>query len=170
MSLTDLIPWKKREKGNVPVKMEERQYPTRTLQRDLNAMFDAMRDQFFREVGLGPFDATWNAVSPRVDIVERDEEVEVSVELPGVDRKEIDVTITDDALTISGEKREEHEDHGRGYYRMERAYGAFRRTVPLPVGVDGTKAEATYRKGVLTITLPKIEDARTIQRIPIKTS
>jgi len=166
MSITDLIPWKRGER-EVPVRREEERSPF-ALQQEMNRLFD----EFFRGWGLAPFrgfDEPLDAFSPRVDVVESDKEVAVSAELPGMDEKEIDVSISRGVLTISGEKREEKEDKGKNYYRMERSYGSFQRSIPLPSEVDEGKAEATFNKGVLTITLPKTAEAQVRKRIPIRT-
>jgi HSP20 family protein len=83
--------------------------------------------------------------------------------------KDIDVSLTKDSLTIKGEKKEEKEDKGKNYYRMERSFGSFTRTVPLPAEVDTEKAKADFVKGVLTVTLPKTPKAiKDTKKIPIK--
>jgi HSP20 family protein len=102
-------------------------------------------------------------------VSETDKEIKVSAELPGMDEKDIDVSLTRDSLTIKGEKKQETEDKGEDYYRMERSYGSFTRSIPLPIEVDTDKVQATFKKGVLEITLPKT--ARAIQetrKIPVK--
>jgi len=167
MPITDLIPWRKREEKSVPIRRESEQ-PIGLLQRDFNRMFD----EFFRGFGLAPFRGfgeQWDMFSPRVDVAERDKEIEVSLELPGMDEDDIDVTLSRDTLTVSGEKREESEDRGQNYYHMERSYGSFRRSIPLPAQVDENKAQATFKKGVLTISLPKTAKAQSRKRIPVRT-
>jgi HSP20 family protein len=166
MPITDLIPWRKKEEKAVPIKHEGEQ-STALIQQDFNRMFD----EFFRGFGLAPFHSfgeQWDAFSPRVDVVEKDREIEVSMELPGMDENDIDVTLSRDTLTVSGEKKGEKEDRGRNYYRVERSYGSFRRSIPLPTGVDESKAEATFKKGVLTVSLPKTAETQGRKRIPIK--
>jgi HSP20 family protein len=156
MAIRDLIPWK-REK--VPVRLEE-EAPFGALQRDVNRLFDDFS-------GRSAFPSLWDragadifhAYTPRVDVLETDREVKVSAELPGIDAKDIDISVSHDVLSIRGEKRQENEEKHRGYYRAERSYGAFQRTVPLPRGVQPDKAEADYKKGVLTITFPKSPEA-----------
>lgn len=151
MALKDLIPIRKR---SVPVRREES--PFETLRREMDSLFDSFTRAFdiepFWERRLGDF-------SPSVDVTENDKEVKVSAELPGMDDKDIEVSLSKDSLTIKGEKREEKEDKGKDYYRMERSYGSFSRTIPLPVEVDTDKAEATFKKGVLEIRLPKTAKA-----------
>jgi len=166
MSITDLIPWR-REGGKVPIRREE-EHPMLVLQRDMNRLFD----EFFRGFGLMPFGAfgeRWDVFSPRVDVVESGKEIKVSAELPGMEEGDIEVTLSNDVLTISGEKKEEVENRGKDYYHVERSYGSFRRAIPLPCEVDTDKAEATFKKGVLTVTLPKTVEAQAHKRIPIKT-
>jgi HSP20 family protein len=103
-----------------------------------------------------------------VDVVENDKEIKVSVELPGMEEKDIDVALAQHSLTISGEKRHEKKEKGHNYLRSERSYGAFKRSVPLSSEVDAGKADAAFRNGVLTITLPRKEKAETRKRITIK--
>jgi len=166
MPITSLIPWRRGER-RLPIRREE-EHPLRVLQRDMNRLFD----EFFGGFGLAPFGMfrePWDVFSPRVDVVENDKEVRVSAELPGMDENEIEVSLANDVLTISGEKKEEAEHRGRDYYHMERSYGAFRRSIPLPSEVEADKAEATFKRGVLTVVLPKTEQARARKRIPIRT-
>lgn len=93
--------------------------------------------------------------TPHVDVSENDKEIRISAELPGMNEKDIDITLNHDSLTIKGEKKEEKEDKGKDYYRMERSYGSFFRTIPLHVEVESDKAAASYKKGVLTVKIPK---------------
>lgn len=97
---------------------------------------------------------------PRVDVAETDDEVQVSAELPGMDEKEVEVTIRDRALSIRGEKTTESEHKKRNYHVKERAYGSFQRVVTLPEGVDVDAAKASFKKGVLTIAIPKTHEAK----------
>jgi HSP20 family protein len=92
--------------------------------------------------------------SPAVEVFEKGDKLIVRAEIPGVSKEDVNVDITDDALTIEGERRQESEDRGEGFFRSERSYGRFLRTIPLPEGVDGEKAEAKFKDGVLEITLP----------------
>jgi HSP20 family protein len=103
-----------------------------------------------------------------VDVVETDKEIQVAVELPGLEEKEIDVSLSPTTLTISGEKRQEKEEKGHNYVRAERSYGSFKRSIPLPSEVDASKADAVFQKGVLTVTLPKAVKAEARKRIAIK--
>jgi HSP20 family protein len=127
---------------------------------------DRMNDLFgrFLEGFEGGETALW---SPALDIAESDQAVTVKVELPGMKPDDIDVSVQGDLLTLSGEKREESEDKREDYYHVERRYGSFRRAIPLPASVDPDKIEARHRDGVLTITLPKSEQAKA-RKIDVK--
>ena len=171
MPITDLIPWKKREPeaeeggGDLEVRGD----PFATLQQRMNRMFD----DFFHGTGLerlGAVGEGWDAFSPCVDIVETDKEIRISVELPGLDEKDIDVTLSRDMLTISGEKKQESEEKGHNYVRTERSYGSFRRSIPLSSEADASKAAALFRKGVLTVTLPRTVKPEAQKKITIKAS
>jgi HSP20 family protein len=124
--------------------------------------FDEMR-RMMEDFWMTPFDAVgrWGEVFvPKVDVKEEEKDFIVSAELPGMDQKDIDVTVTNDSVRISGEKKHEEEKEERGYYRRETSYGTFERVVDLPTEVDESKAEAEFSKGVLTIKLPKTEEAQ----------
>ncbi len=104
----------------------------------------------------------WGTAVPAVDVVDKQKEVLVRAELPGLDQKDIDVRLSDDMLTIRGEKKDEHEagDEDGSYYVSERRYGTFQRTIRVPQGIDADKVEASFSKGVLTVTLPKTREAQ----------
>lgn len=88
-----------------------------------------------------------------------------------MDEKDVEVTLADGVLTIRGEKKQEDEEKHRDHYRRERSYGSFRRVLPVPAEVDEAKIEASFRKGVLTVALPKSEEARKkVKRIDVKTA
>lgn len=163
MAMRDLVPWKWGEK-QVPVKREEE--PFYALQHNMNRLFD----EFFSDFGLKPFGESWAGFSPSIDVTENDHEIKVSAELPGMDENDIQVKLANDMLTLSGEKKTEKEDKDKNYYRMERSYGSFQRSIPLPPGVETDQVEATFKKGVLTITLPKSAQTQNhVKKIPIKT-
>lgn len=102
---------------------------------------------------------------PAVDVAEDDKQLEVHVELPGVDPKEVSVTAEDNVLTIKGEKKVERESKEHRWHIVERSYGSFTRSIALPASVDAQKTKAAYKDGVLTIVLPKRpeEQARKIE-------
>jgi len=106
--------------------------------------------------------------APRVDVVEREDEYLVTAELPGLEEKDFQLEVHGNTLSLSGEKRAEHEAERRAWRWSERAYGSFRRSIQLPLEVASDKASAVFRNGVLTITLPKAEHAR-VRHIPVTT-
>jgi HSP20 family protein len=157
MAIKDLVPKLNRGKEHLPARRAE-QDPFRDLQRQMNRLFD----DFFGDFPLAP---RWSETglaamefSPRVDVSETEKEVKVSAELPGLDEKEVSVELDESTLTIRGEKKEEKEDKGRNWYAREQSYGTFHRVIPLPASVHGEKATAKFKKGILTITVPKREE------------
>ncbi len=115
-------------------------------------------EDFFNNFWLAPFspfEMTWGEFTPQVDVIEKEKEILVKAELPGMSEKDVQVSLAQDALTISGEKKTEEEHRSR--------------TIPLPVDVDVEKADATFKNGVLTITLPKVAAAKESRKIKIKT-
>jgi HSP20 family protein len=101
------------------------------------------------------FERLLGPAAPAIDLVEKENTYEVIAELPGLDEKDVDLTLSDDVLTIKGEKKEEREEKRKGYHFAERHFGSFRRSLRLPEDVDQQKIEAVFKKGLLTITLPK---------------
>lgn len=134
------------------------------LREDLNRLYEMV---WHGDIGLEQF-REWGKFSPTLDVVEDDNSVVIKADVPGLDPKEIDISISGQNLTIKGEKSEETEDQGKNYYRSERRYGSFSRTVTLPANVDADKIKAECSKGVLKITLPKVESERP-KRIQVKT-
>lgn len=98
--------------------------------------------------------------SPLVDVIDKKDNILVKAELPGVDKKDVKISLSENTLTIRGERKEEKEIKKEDYYCCERAFGAYSRTIALPAEVDKTKAKATFKNGVLEITLPKIEEIK----------
>lgn len=129
--------------------------PFYRLQHEMNRLFD----DAFSGFGL-PGEFAGSAFSgetrPRIDMRETDSNIIVEAELPGVAEDDIDVQLSDNVLTVRGEKRfEKKEDKGEEYHYLERAYGSFARSIPLPFEVDPDSVEAVFKNGVLTLTLPK---------------
>ena len=135
--------------------------------------FEEMR-RMMEDFWLTPFEefGRWgDGFVPKVDVKIEDKDVVVSAELPGMDQKDIDVTVTKDSVRIAGEKKHEEKEEEKGYYRHETSYGSFERIIDLPTEVDENKAEAEFSKGVLTIRLPKNEEAQAKQKkIKIKSA
>ena len=169
MPLTDLIPWK-REKS-IPVKQSsgrELEHPLNTFQRDVNRLFDEF---FNREFNLTPFEGFGfgeTSFSPKLDMKEDAKSVTLSAELPGLNEEDVEITLLDTYLTISGEKKTESETQDTNYYRIERSYGKFQRAVNLPCEVVGDQADASFKNGILTITLPKAKPGPDKKKITIK--
>ncbi len=106
---------------------------------------------------------------PAVDIYDKKDAIVLKAEIPGVDKKDISISISEDEITIQGEVKREEEVKEHDYYRCERAYGSFSRTIPLPTTIDKEKAKATYKDGVLVVTLPKSEAAKPKElKVPIE--
>lgn len=97
---------------------------------------------------------------PALDVAETDDEYVVKVELPGVNRDDVQITVREDTLTVRGEKKQENETKKSDFHRVERSYGSFQRSFTLPTTVKTDKIDATYKEGILTITLPKAEEAK----------
>jgi HSP20 family protein len=126
--------------------------------------------KFFEDFD-SPFVGDWgwkgfnsNVFTPRVDVTEDNENLYVTAEVPGVDKKNVKVSVVGDVLTISGEKKTEQRDEKKNYYRIERSYGSFSRSFTLPAEVMVDKISAEYKDGVLNVTMPKTEEAKIIEK------
>lgn len=153
MARKELTPQK--ETGKAIAKSRELMNPFVSFRQEM----DRLMDDFFSGFDLRPPSARPEMFVPHVDVVDTDKEIKVSAELPGMDDKDIEVTLNADTLTIRGEKKEEKEEKGKDYYRSERSYGSFMRTVPLPLTIETEKVSASFAKGVLTVKLPKTKQA-----------
>ena len=166
MQIRDLVPWGN-NKGREVARQEE-ENPVFSLQRDVNRIFE----DFWRRLDQ-PSSALagWESAGPRTDIAETDSALEVSVELPGLDRKDVDISLSENALTIKGEKNSERQENRKGFHLSERSYGSFYRSIPLPSGIDTSKASAAFKNGILTVTLPKTQEAQLrVKKIEVKAS
>ncbi len=131
---------------------------------------DRMFDSFFPRGWLRPMRWEWpswaeaaapfEGKAPRVDVIERDNEVVIKAELPGVKKGDIDVSMTDNTICIKGSTRHEEKEEKGDYYRREMSRGEFSRTLSLPAEVDGDKAKAKFADGVLEVVVPKVEKAK----------
>lgn len=128
------------------------------MRRDMDRLFDeffapgARRRRVWRaEPGI---------IVPSIEMYDRKTEIVVKVELPGVSKEDIDLSITKDTLTVKGEVKREEEVKEEDYYTNERTYGSFARTISLPVEVDSEKAKATFKNGILELVIPKREEAK----------
>lgn len=140
--------------------------PFRSLWRDMDRLFDKFAHDYFPH-SLARERA--GAIMPAIDIKESEKEITVTAELPGMDEKDVDVSVSGGALTIRGEKKEEKEEKEENFYRMERSFGSFNRSISLPDGLDIDKAVADFKKGVLTVRIPRSKEAQAaIKKIRIK--
>jgi HSP20 family protein len=127
---------------------------------------DRMMDEFFgrrlrpRWPFLAPRGAEEEFISPSVDVYEDKDDIVVKAEVPGLDKNDIEVKISDSEVTLKGEKKKEEKIDEENYYRCERSYGAFLRSVDLPIGVHADQAKASFKNGILEIRLPKSEEAK----------
>ncbi len=169
---------------DVPVKKEpvkqEQGAPARTvypplmsLRRQVDRLFDDFLDEDWMMPSTG-LSRIWDMPlikprgidmrrlleSPRTDMSESDKEYELSVELPGMSEKDVEVTIKDNMVTLKGEKKSERETREKDYHIAERTYGSVRRTFSMPSDVDPDKVKASFSQGVLTVHLPKTKEAR----------
>jgi HSP20 family protein len=142
--------------------------PFETLRREVEQLFDDFGRNFWRLpsrrslFGFEPLsrpEAVWEA-APAVDIAESEKAYEITAELPGMDEKNIEVKVANGSLIIKGEKQEEKEEKKKDYYLHERQFGSFERSFGIPEGVDAEKIEASFKKGVLTVTLTKKPEAQ----------
>ena len=140
----------------LPSRRKEGERPIVSLQREMNRLFD---DFFGRDFFVEPFRGMgeWR---PAMDVAETDNAVLVKTELPGLDAKDVEISLSGDVLTIKGEKKEEKEEKTKSFHRVERHYGSFERAIRLPASVKADKVEATFKNGVLTIELPKTEESK----------
>lgn len=151
--------------GSAPVPVAD---PWRSLRSEMDRLFDrfsgafgmpSLRRMFDWEPALR-YETSFTFAAPSVDVAEDDKGYKITAELPGLEDKDVEVTVTGDMLLLKGEKKEETEKKGKNYYMSERAYGSFQRSFALPDNVDRDKITADLAKGVLTITLPKTAEAQ----------
>ena len=132
--------------------------------------FDNLFDAFFGEDSRLPVLPGNAAFTPRIDVKEDDVSYEISAELPGLEEKDIEISVADGSLVLRGEKSSDSEEKEGKYFRQERIYGRFERAFHLPDGVEAEKIEAKFKNGVLAITLPKKEEAKKVVRqVEVKT-
>ncbi len=146
--------------------------PFESLRREVDRLFDDFSGGMWRSpFGRPLFDIeafrraerAFGAV-PAVDVTQTDKGYEITAELPGMEEKDIDVKVTNDVLTIRGEKRDEKEEKKKDYYVRERSFGSLERSFQLPADVDPDKISASFKKGVLTLMLPKSAEAQKAEK------
>ena len=155
----------KGQSGRVPTRYQD---PFQSFRTEMDRLFDSFLGGVPSLAGLrqGFGDAQ---MTPTLDVKENEKEIVVKADLPGMDEKDINLTIHNGVLSLRGEKKSEHTDQRDNYHVMERSYGSFQRSIRLPETINEDKAEARFDKGVLTITLPKRpEMVGTQKKIEIK--
>ena len=186
MDFKKLVPWnwfKKEEEGTgsaLPIRSTDQGTPGRQLNGPIGQLhqeMDQLFDHFFRGFGISPFRASGpfsnslaaGLLKPTLDIGANDKEYAISIEVPGVEQKDIKLEIANNTLTVSGEKRQKTEEKEKNYYRMERSYGSFERILSLPEDADQDLIQATFKNGLLSITMPRKKLARSdVKQIAIK--
>jgi len=147
-----IVPWRKREDWDPFRELEN-------LQQNMNKLFNSSLSRW-PETAKSVFSGfDW---APSVDVEDKKDKIVVKAELPGMDKNDVKITLEDDALIISGEKKheEEKDDKEKGYYHRECSYGSFKRLIEIPSAIDKSKVDASYKNGVLKIILPKTEEAK----------
>jgi HSP20 family protein len=164
------LPVKKAEKSTAPA--ENVWAPFESLHREIDRLFEDFHPGAWhfpftrRSPGAAlatPRLRNWQ-VAPPMDLVEKDGAYEISVELPGIDEKDIEIKLSNGTLTIKGEKSEEKEEQNKEYHLSERSYGSFSRSFRVPESVDANKIDAKFAKGVLMVKLPKTAAAKTAEK------
>lgn len=151
MAIGDLAPWKRRDLAGREGAMFA------SLHNEIDRLFE----DYFNGNRLPSMKARFESMlAPDIDVSETDKEIQVSAELPGVEEKDVDVTLADGRLTIKGEKKQESEEKDKEFHRVERSYGSFERTLSLPDEIDENKVSATFKNGVLSVTIAKKKGAK----------
>jgi HSP20 family protein len=164
MAMRDLIPWRREENAAPTLFREESRSPLVRLRSEMDRLFD----DFFRAPTFGNTLSNSSFGWPSLEVKESDNQVTVTAELPGLNEKDVELTVHDGVLTLRGEKKSAHQDKDRGW--SEHYYGRFERSIALPDGADEAKCEADFRDGVLTVRMPKSQEASRGRKIPIGTS
>ncbi|MGD9301870.1 MAG: Hsp20/alpha crystallin family protein [Desulfobacterales bacterium] len=149
-----IMPWKKRKKNQ-----------TNELRREIDNLYDRFFEPNFLPSSYMFGEGKWD---PTLDISEGRKDITVRAEIPGIEAKDFDISIDGRLLTIKGEKKQEHREKEETYYRVERSYGYFNRTIELPAAVSPDKVDATYKRGILKIKLRKSKESES-KRIKITT-
>lgn len=185
MDIKKLAPWnwfkkeQEQEGTMLPVRRQETQTrytdPFSQIRQEIDRIFESAFSGFgFPSIGFGreltPM-AQSDWLRPTLDIGASDKDYTISVELPGVDEKDVQLELTNDSLKIKGEKKQQKEEKEKNYYRMERSYGSFQRVLSLPEDVDKDNIKAVYKNGIMNITIPrKAAPKSEIRQIEIKTN
>ena len=150
----DILPWKRNKENHA---------------NELRRQFDTVYDRFFEPDFMPPASVFGKGKwGPKVDVSEGRKDIIVKAEVPGIEAKDLDISINGRRLNIRGEKTQEQTENEETYYRVERSYGYFNRTIELPAEVDPNKVDASYKKGILKIKLRKTKSSET-KRIKVTT-
>jgi HSP20 family protein len=164
MPITDLLPWN-HNKECYAIQRRDELNPMEMQRQMLKELLEDSPSPF----GLRQWMDKQEQFIPRMDISESDKEIQVHVDLPGMDEKDIELTVENHQLTIKGEKKFETEEKGQTYHRVERKYGSFVRRIQLPDDIVPDQIKAVFQKGVLVVTVPKPKESVSQRRqIPIK--
>jgi HSP20 family protein len=153
----------------LPQLWRDERHPLSSLRKEMDELFESWTKDFGFPQVARPGTGLW----PRMNVCETDKEMQITAELPGVDQKDIDITLINGDLVIKGEKKaefdEKKDERGRSYHRIERSFGSFQRRLTLPYNVDADKVQATFSDGVLTLTVPKPPEVqKAAKKIEIK--
>jgi HSP20 family protein len=171
MTLKEISPWrwgglKRWDDDDRPYESFLQQMDT--LHREMGSLFEDFWNGNGRMMHLYNPTAL-GSLTPQIDEIEDEKAIHIRVELPGMDKDDVDISLAEGMLTIKGEKKREEEEKSKDFYRKERSFGSFRRTLSIPVEVDETKIEASFKKGVLNIELPKTKAAqKKVKHISVK--
>lgn len=175
MRVSDLIPWKSGRSSATPAtsttSASGERDPIAALQNDINRAFE----NFFLPLPLPfsgwPTSLLGSGSGIQVDVAENEKEVIVTAEVPGLEEGDLDLRVSEGMLILSGEKKADRQVDENGYLLRERTFGRIERTIPLPEGIDADHAQASFKSGVLTVTIPKTAEAQTsAKRIPVRSS
>ena len=151
--MMDLKPWRKPQTTEHPASLFREE-------------FDRLFERFFSDPWGGEFFRSGSAWTPALDVSENENEIIIALEIPGVDPKEMNISVSNNILNIRGEKKEENKDENKNFYYAERRFGSFQRTIELPNNVDADSISAKERSGVIEIAIKKIEPTQS-RRVPV---
>jgi HSP20 family protein len=164
MKVANLIPWG-HGRREAPVRRQDRNTdPVQALRSDINHAFEGFWRAFDLPMLAGSDFELLGGTMPRVNVRETEKEVEVTAELPGMTESDVDVSVDDGMLTIRGQQQAERESEEKGYVLRERSFDRIERVIPLPEQVEPDTAKATFKNGLLTVTIPKARDAQASTR------
>lgn len=164
LTMRDLIPW---SRGRDVAAGRAAEHPLMAFQREFDRLFEDLW-RGFDVPAPDRGERTATMITPRIEVTEKEKEFIVTAELPGLQEKDVEVTLTDNVLSIRGEKKLEKSEKEEGYTYSERSYGAFERRIPIEAEVLAENVVAKFADGVLTVTLPKHPDAKPhVRRIPV---